>query len=282
MSDEVSADMLADRFNTVGADGTVAERAAADRSWAFGHLIVDEAQEHSAMMWRLLARRCPSRSMTVVGDVAQTGSVAGSDTWAQVLDPFAEGRWQLAELSVNYRTPREIMDVAADVLASFAPDRQPPSSVRDVGEYPRAVRWTRSPSRRRLARLIREARARRRHHCRAGARRHARSASPNPPIRCFATLALAGPDTANKLMLLEVRAAKGLEFDVVIVVDPQAILDASATRGQRPLRGADPRDHSGHRRASRSAAAHPVPTRENDELTGAVRVLVPTFLGRLW
>ena len=57
------------------------------------------------MMWRLLARRCPVKSMTVVGDVAQTGSVTGTDTWAQALDPFAEGRWELAELSVNYRTP---------------------------------------------------------------------------------------------------------------------------------------------------------------------------------
>jgi DNA helicase IV len=49
---------------------TMAERAAANRTWTFGHVIVDEAQELSAMAWRLLARRCPARSMTIVGDVA--------------------------------------------------------------------------------------------------------------------------------------------------------------------------------------------------------------------
>ncbi len=233
MSDEVSADVLADRFTSSAVDGTVAERAAADRTWAFGHLIVDEAQEHSAMMWRLLSRRCPSRSMTVVGDVAQTGSVAGSDSWAQALDPFAEGRWQLAELSVNYRTPREIMDVAADVLASFAPQQQPPSSVRDVGEYPQPVRLDPVGDQAGLAQLIRNAQPA------EGTTAvlvpegfRAVFAKGGEPL--LSELALAGPDTANRLMLLEVRAAKGLEFDVVIVVDPQAILDASP-RGANDL-----------------------------------------------
>jgi DNA helicase IV len=233
MSDEVSADVLADRFNTVGVDGTVAERAAADRAWTFGHLIVDEAQEHSAMMWRLLSRRCPSRSMTVVGDVAQTGSVAGSDTWAQALDPFAEGRWQLAELSVNYRTPREIMDVAGDVLASFAPEQQPPSSVRDVGENPRAVGLDPFADQAEFAQLIRDAQPEEGTTAvliPEGAR--AVFAEGGDPL--LKELALAGPDTANRLMLLEVRAAKGLEFDVVIVVDPQAILDGSP-RGANDL-----------------------------------------------
>ncbi len=226
MSDEVSADVLAERFNRAPADGTVAERAASDRSWAFGHLIVDEAQEHSAMMWRLLARRCPSKSMTVVGDVAQTGSVAGSDSWADVLDTFAEGRWQQAELTVNYRTPREIMDVAADVLATFAPDLKPPSSVRDAGESPVAVALDPLADAAAFARLVREAESS------DGTTavlvpegaRAAFAASSDPLLR---ELALAGPDTANRLVLLEVRAAKGLEFDVVIVVDPQAILTGS-------------------------------------------------------
>jgi DNA helicase IV len=233
MSDELSADVLADRFNSTAVDGTVAERAAADRTWAFGHLIVDEAQEHSAMMWRLLSRRCPSRSMTVVGDVAQTGSVAGSDSWAQALDPFAEGRWQLAELSVNYRTPREIMDVAGDVLASFAPEQQPPSSVRDVGEYPRAARLDPFADQAGFAQLIRDAQPTEGTTAvlvPEGAR--AVFAAGSDPL--LTGLALAGPDTANPLMLLEVRAAKGLEFDVVVVVDPQAILDGSP-RGANDL-----------------------------------------------
>ena len=235
MSDEVSADMLADRFSTSAmAGGTVAELASTDRNWAFGHLIVDEAQEHSAMMWRLLARRCPSKSMTVVGDVAQTGSVAGSNSWAQALDTFAAGRWQQAELTVNYRTPREIMDIAADVLASFAPDLTPPSSVREVGEHPYAVALDPhtdpgafgaliaklTPAEGTMAVLVPDG---------------SRSAYASSPDRAVRSLAERGdPDTAVPVVLLEVHAAKGLEFDVVIVVDPQAILDGSP-RGANDL-----------------------------------------------
>ncbi|HSS40789.1 MAG TPA: histidine phosphatase family protein, partial [Polyangia bacterium] len=84
---------------------SVAERAMADRTWTFGHVIVDEAQELSPMAWRLLMRRCPARSMTLVGDVAQTGDPAGAASWGGVLAPHVGDRWRLAELTVNYRTP---------------------------------------------------------------------------------------------------------------------------------------------------------------------------------
>jgi DNA helicase IV len=252
MSDEVSADVLAERFSSsVAVDGTVAERAAADRSWAFGHLIVDEAQEHSAMMWRLLARRCPSRSMTVVGDVAQTGSVAGSDSWAAALDTFAAGRWEEAELTVNYRTPSEIMEVAADVLASFAPQMSPPSSVRDVGERPRAVALDPLADPDGFARLIRDLQPAQ------GTMavlvpdgtRAAYAGSSEPLLR---RLASAAPDTTDELVLLEVRAAKGLEFDVVVVVDPQLVLDSSA-------RGASDLYVALTRATTRLAVVHPGP-----------------------
>src|SRR4051812_24950430 len=97
---------------------TTAERAAGDRTWTYGHVIVDEAQELSAMAWRLLLRRCPVRSMTLVGDVAQTGSLAGASSWAEVLTPHLGPHWRLEELTVNYRTPAEIMTVADEVLAA--------------------------------------------------------------------------------------------------------------------------------------------------------------------
>jgi DNA helicase IV len=76
-TDVIDAGLLAERHDDV-ARLSAAERAAADRAWAFGHVIVDEAQELSAMAWRLLMRRCPARSMTVVGDVAQTSDPAGT------------------------------------------------------------------------------------------------------------------------------------------------------------------------------------------------------------
>ena len=119
---------------------STADRAAADRSWAYGHVIIDEAQELSAMAWRMVLRRNPARSLTVVGDVAQTGSPAGARSWKQMLDPLVRGRWREERLTVNYRTPAEIMAVAADLLASVAPDERPPESVRKEGVSPRAIR----------------------------------------------------------------------------------------------------------------------------------------------
>src|SRR6185437_8207319 len=118
---------------------TTAERAWADPNWAYGHVIVDEAQELSEMAWRMVMRRVPTRSLTVVGDVAQRGSAAGARSWAQMLDPYVQGRWREERLTVNYRTPSEIMAVAGDVLASVAPDEQPPESVREEGARPRAI-----------------------------------------------------------------------------------------------------------------------------------------------
>src|SRR4029077_4581633 len=112
---------------------TTAERAWADPNWAYGHVIVDEAQELSAMAWRMVMRRIPTRSMTVVGDVAQRGSAAGARSWAQMLDPYVKGRWREELLTVNYRTPTEIMALAADVLAAVAADERPPESVREEG-----------------------------------------------------------------------------------------------------------------------------------------------------
>ena len=86
-----TAEQIAERFAESGPVLTVAERAESDRTWAYGHLVVDEAQELSPMMWRLLMRRCPSRSMTLVGDVAQVGSAAGASSWGEVLDPYVAG-----------------------------------------------------------------------------------------------------------------------------------------------------------------------------------------------
>src|SRR5699024_8455974 len=68
----VNAQMLSSRFVSSGSRLTTAERAGKDRTWTYAHVIVDEAQELSAMAWRMLLRRCPTRSMTIVGDVAQT------------------------------------------------------------------------------------------------------------------------------------------------------------------------------------------------------------------
>ncbi|MEV5310435.1 ATP-dependent DNA helicase [Streptomyces sp. NPDC052610] len=193
---------------------SAAERAAADRTWAFGHIIVDEAQELSPMAWRLLMRRSPTRSMTLVGDPAQTAEAAGVGSWERILQPYVEDRWEHTRLGVNYRTPAEIMDLAAAVVRAENPGFQPPSSVRSTGVRP----WVRAtddlpgavakavgeltPAEGRLAVI-------------APRDLHRRLAA-----RLDGVTAGAEPDLTRTVVLLDPRQAKGLEFDSVLVVEP--------------------------------------------------------------
>jgi len=94
---------------------TAAAAAQADRTWAYGHIVVDEAQELSPMQWRLLMRRCPMKSFTVVGDIAQASSASAASSWSQALEPFVGERFTLEELTINYRTPAQIADAAVAV-----------------------------------------------------------------------------------------------------------------------------------------------------------------------
>ncbi|MFJ8462308.1 HelD family protein [Streptomyces swartbergensis] len=193
---------------------SAAERAAADRTWAFGHIIVDEAQELSPMAWRLLMRRSPTRSMTLVGDPAQTAEAAGVGSWSGILAPYVEDRWEHTRLGVNYRTPAEIMDVAAAVVRAENPEFEPPSSVRSTGVRP----WARAtddlpgavakavgeltPAEGRLAVIA------------------PRDLHRGLAARLDGVAAGAEPDLTQSVVLLDPRQAKGLEFDSVLVVEP--------------------------------------------------------------
>ncbi|MCC3277158.1 AAA family ATPase [Arthrobacter sp. zg-Y20] len=127
----LSAEDLADH-NAVGEQRlTAADRAAVDRTWAFGHIVVDEAQELSAMQWRLLMRRCPLKSFTVVGDIAQTSSAAGATSWQGALAPFVGERWTLEELTVNYRTPAQIAEGAVRMANAAGLVVSAPKAVRE-------------------------------------------------------------------------------------------------------------------------------------------------------
>lgn len=111
----VSAQQLAEGMESGGDEDLLAARAAKDRTWTFGHIVVDEAQELTRMEWRMLVRRCPSRSFTIVGDVAQTSALGGARSWRTMLDPvFGPDRWHLGELTIDYRNPQEVADLAAD------------------------------------------------------------------------------------------------------------------------------------------------------------------------
>jgi DNA helicase IV len=201
------AEDLADRFAERDTR-ELAERAAADRDWTYRHVVVDEAQELSEMDWRVLMRRCPGRSFTVVGDLAQRRSAAGARSWAALLEPYVPGRWVYRSLTVNYRTPAEIMEVAAALLAGFAPGSTPPESVRAGGVRP----WARRVGPDGLDAAIAEFRA-------EEAGREGTSVVIGPP-------GVPGTVTAH--------ATKGLEFDAVLVVDPDRIL-ADGPRGAADL-----------------------------------------------
>ncbi|RJL36167.1 helicase [Bailinhaonella thermotolerans] len=226
MEGVVDAAALAERHREDAAHLTLAERAAGDRSWTFGHVIVDEAQEVSAMAWRALMRRCPARSMTVVGDLAQAGTAAGPRTWAEALDPHAAGRWRLERLTVNYRTPSAIMDVAADALAAVGPGLEPPRSVRQGDEAPWSLRVDD------LAAALPGVVA-----AEAAALGQGRLALIVPAALAerLAPLGVTGPEGLDApVAVLTVAQAKGLEFDGVVIAEPAAVL-AESPRGPGDL-----------------------------------------------
>jgi DNA helicase IV len=205
--DVIHAEALADRFLERDTR-ELAERAAADRDWTYRHVVVDEAQELSAMDWRVLMRRCPGRSFTIVGDLAQRRSVAGATSWDAMLEPYVPGRWVYRSLSVNYRTPAEIMTVAAALLAEFAPGVEPPESVRACGVKPWSRQVTEGELPAAIERFVRDE-----------ATREGTSVVIGPP-------GVPGAVPASQ--------TKGLEFDAVLVVEPQRIL-AAGPRGAAEL-----------------------------------------------
>ena len=189
-SDVIDADTLARRQEARDIR-TTAERAAEDHTWAFGHVIVDEAQELTPMEWRMVFRRSPSRWMTLVGDTAQTGAPAGVDTWGEALEPFVGERFRTHELTVNYRTPSEIMKVANRILALINPGATPAESIRTSGNP--------------VAYL---------------------SSGTDPGSLEFQD-ATDEPGLVKVIDRENVTSIKGLEFDHVVVVEPAQIVDSS-------------------------------------------------------
>lgn len=234
----VSAESIIDRYAGSTDGASVVERASTDREWVYGHVVVDEAQELSMMMWRLLARRCPGLSMTVVGDLDQASSVSAPPSWDYVFDRIAKARrngdkrWRRERLSVNYRTPAPFMERARWALEAAGRTPAEVVSIRE-GEQPILVSlgsdaWTsltaivmgelEDPDLGRMAVIT----------CASQAHEvHAHLAERLPPESL-------GRGTAQldaPVSVLAVGEAKGLEFDVVVVVEPQAIEDESTRPG---------------------------------------------------
>ncbi len=187
----------------------------------FGHLVVDEAQELTAMQWRMVLRRCPSRSMTLVGDFAQAGPATTAHTWDQALGPHLGTRYKLHTLTVSYRSTHEILSTTRDLLARIAPD-QPPSRAIRHGQTPTEL----TASRDRLTDvLVAELQAQ-------------TAAHPGDLIAVVCadtrTTALAAAGIGRWARIVPVSQARGLEFDTVLLIDPPEIAMAHPG-GERDL-----------------------------------------------
>ena len=250
----VSAEMLADRMAETGPALTLAERARADRTWTYGHVVVDEAQELGAMAWRALARRCPVRSFTVVGDLAQYSGPRAPASWGEALAALGTrpgggsrraggaGGTPLNEevLTVCYRTPATIMRIADEVAASLGrPPVYPVRSVRDLPDCLECVDVSDSPEaadedawaallRRTVAR---ESEALDRAVGAGGGRiavitpdagAAARHLGEDPALAA-AMQAPGGDVLRARLAVMGPVMSKGLEFDAVVLVDPAEI-----------------------------------------------------------
>ncbi len=223
-----------------------------DEIRSFGHIVVDEVQDLSPMQLRMLARRSLSGSMTVVGDIAQATGPWAPQSWDEVTRHLSPQRAQrLVELTVSYRTPAEVVALAARVLEVAAPEIAPPRPVRQSGFRPRVQPTTRHDLDVTVARLVREE---------VAAVTPGRVAVLGPAvmlpelIRALDEAGLdpidprdpSGEGLAAGLVVLPADETNGLEFDSVVVVEPTLVASVgdepagegppvATTRGLRTL-----------------------------------------------
>ena len=186
-----------------GDDASLHQLASQQRAWRFGHVIVDEAQDLTPMQWRMIARRARGGSMTLVGDLAQR-SIGAPGAWRDHL-PASIGSFSYQELSVNYRSPAEVGEIAASALAELAPELRPPVSIRHAVHPPRSRRLEVSTQLGSLVQALRE-------EIDGG------------------EIAVIGATDDEAVEIDGVRwlspwQSKGLEFDAAVVVEPARMLD---------------------------------------------------------
>ena len=202
-----------------------------DHVRTYGHIVLDEAQDLTAMQLRMLARRSLSGSMTVVGDIAQATGPWAPAGWSEITAHLPDGRaGRLAQLSVNYRTPGEVMDVASRVLAHVAPGQRPPVSARDTGAPPAFLATADG----RLAPTVAEAVVKERGEVEPGTLAVITAPSLVPVLATgldSAGVAFSRADGSaldGSTTLVPVGVAKGLEFDAVVVAEPARIVAEEA------------------------------------------------------
>ena len=201
-------------------------------SRTYGHVVVDEAQDLSAMELRAVARRCPSRSMTILGDLAQATAPGAQDSWDDVVTHLGSpATARIEELGLGYRVPAPILDVANRLLPTVAPGVRPARSVRLDGRPPTDVATTPDALPGRVADVVAELAAR---WSSVGVvvpddrRDDVAGALTNAGI-AFGDGTSSFTEAVTVLLPAE---AKGLEFDAVVVVEPATFLFDGARGGR--------------------------------------------------
>ncbi|MDU5231390.1 HelD family protein [Actinomyces sp.] len=218
----VSASMLAERAAGEGSDLTLSQRALRDRTWAYGHVIVDEAQELSPLAWNSLLRRCPSRSFTVTGDLDQRSSAGRAKSWSAVLGPAMRAYQGEEILTVSYRTPAAILDRANALMDELGtPAHYPLVAARDVVDA--YAKTTTGGSVQELQAVVKAEDAMLSKRVGAGNGRIAVIASPTS-IRHLREACGWGSSLDERICLITPVESKGLEFDTVILWEPNEII----------------------------------------------------------
>lgn len=230
----VDAQMLASRVASTGPHATLAERASSDRTWTYGHVVVDEAQELSPMQWEMLIRRCPTRSFTVVGDLDQRPEGSPQEGWKGILGRLAPQSHE-EELTISYRTPGTVLQAAADTLESAGFPVRTVRPARDIAgsftaQYSNAEHILEST----IAAVGVWA-------CYLDSEYGAgggtiavitpeghRQATKDS-LLCASSLTqwsidTSGTDVTARIHVIDAYQAKGLEFDVVVLVEPHEVL----------------------------------------------------------
>ncbi|MGG7508271.1 RNA polymerase recycling motor ATPase HelR [Plantibacter sp. YIM 135249] len=196
----------------------------------FAHIVVDEAQELTDADWGMLLRRCPSRSFTIVGDRAQARH-GFTESWQARLERIGLSRGDVASLSINYRTPEEVMREAEPVIRTVIPDANVPTSVRTSG-IP-----VRHGARSELETVLEEW-----------------LATNSDGVACVIDLRTAAGrtgqtdqagqtdgngihgrlDDTTRISFLTPELSKGLEFDLVVLIDADGHDDADRSNGLSP------------------------------------------------
>ncbi len=200
----------------------------------FGHVVVDEAQDHSAVGLRVVGRRCPSGSFTILGDLAQSTTPAGQQQWPVVAQYLGADRYEVAHLTIGYRVPEPVLRIANKLLAFTAVDTVASRSVRVEGDAP-TMRVSSSHD---LDTAVAEEVMIARH-------RHVLTGVV-APLRLHGVIAAALATHGlvavtrmqdvqrHQIPIFTAELVKGLEFDAVVVVNPAEVLDGTP-RGARLL-----------------------------------------------